>query len=163
MFSNNNPNRRICVHTDSVNAYKEAEYWSDYADYIVDELNPEIFINKWKNAYIYSQFNQYSKYDSSLIIMNSKSGIKYELYVRNSDNPIEKGIATDTYPVDVWNTRFGVLEDSKINGINIASGEMVVEKDGDVYKIIFDFVDANGYRYEGIYEGELPYTNYGHL
>lgn len=74
--------------------------------------------------------------------MNSKGGIKHELYVRNSDNPIEKGIAADTYPVDVWNARFGVLEDSKINGINIASGEMVVEKDGDVYKIIFDFVDA---------------------
>jgi hypothetical protein len=35
MFGGNAANRKIYVPTASVNAYKSATYWSDYADYIV--------------------------------------------------------------------------------------------------------------------------------
>ena len=34
MFYNNAPDRKIYVPRNSVEAYKKAKYWSDYADYI---------------------------------------------------------------------------------------------------------------------------------
>ena len=153
----------IYVPTESVEAYKAADYWSDYAYAIVSNDYSEKGITVWRSCYIYSQYKQNAKYDTSCIYMKSAKGTIMVLYVRNSDNPVEKGIAADTYPVDTWQTRMGVLNDSKVNGVNIASGEMIVETVDEVYKISFQFVDANGTEYEGYYEGSLPYTNYTHL
>ena len=129
--------------------------------FIYEEIGDE-GITEWTNCYIYSQYKQNAKYDTSNLWMKAAAGITFNLYVRNSDNPVEKGIAAGTYPVDTPQTRVGVLNDSKINDIRISSGEMIIEMVGEDYKITFNFVDENGKEYNGTYEGALPFTSYTH-
>lgn len=119
-------------------------------------------ITEWTNCYIYSQYKQNAKFDTSNLWMKAAAGITFDLYVRNSDNPVEQGIAAGTYPVDTWQTRMGVTTDSKINDVRISSGEMIIEMVGEDYKITFNFVDEIGNEYKGTYEGALPYTSYTH-
>lgn len=129
--------------------------------FIYEEIGDE-GITEWTNCYIYSQYKQNAKYDTSNLWMKATAGITFNLYVRNSDNPVEKGIAAGTYPVDTPQTRVGVLNDSKINDIRISSGEMIIEMVGEDYKITFNFVDEIGNEYNGTYEGALPFTSYTH-
>lgn len=136
--------------------------WDGAVDGLIYEEIGEEGITDWTVCYIYSQYGQNVKYDTSNLWMKASAGITFSLYVRNSDNPLEKAIAAGTYPVGAWDIRVGVSEDSKINDTNIASGEMVVEMIGEQYKITFDFVDKNGNEYKGSYTGDLPYTDYTH-
>lgn len=129
--------------------------------FIYEEIGDE-GITEWTNCYIYSQYRENAKYDTSNLWMKAAAGITFNLYVRNSDNPVEHGIAAGTYPVDTWKTRMGVTNDSKINDVYISSGEMIIEMVGEDYKITFNFVDEIGNEYNGTYEGALPFTSNTH-
>lgn len=136
--------------------------WDGAVDgFIYEEIGDE-GITEWTNCYIYSQYQQNAKFDTSNLWMKAAAGITFNLYVRNSDNPVEHGIAAGTYPVDTWQTRMGVINDSKVNDVIISSGEMIIEMVGEDYKITFNFVDEIGNEYKGTYEGALPYTGYTH-
>lgn len=120
-------------------------------------------ITEWDNCYIYSQYGENVRYDTTTLWMRSSIGVDFELFVRNSDNPVEKGLASDTYPVEEPSTRKGVLAgNSRVNGVDIVAGSMDIETDGANYTISFEFTDENGNEYKGTYTGAVPYTGYTH-
>ena len=120
-------------------------------------------ITEWDNCYIYSQYGENVRYDTTLLWMRSSIGVDFELYVRNSDNPVEKGLASGTYPVESYSTRMGVIAvSSRVNDVDIVAGSMNVETDGANYTISFEFTDENGNEYKGSYTGAVPYTGYTH-
>ncbi|MBP3547642.1 MAG: BACON domain-containing protein [Alistipes sp.] len=120
----------------------------------------------WKCAYIYSQWKEKSQAgECSTLWLKSNAGDKFELYVKNFVNPVNKGLGTGTYEVDVWNSTkdLFISQDSKANGAYLKSGNMVIEMVGEDYKITFNFVDESGTTYKGVYEGDVLYTNYTHI
>ena len=120
----------------------------------------------WKCAYIYSQWRDKSQAgECSCLWLKSNAGDKFELYVKNFVNPVNKGLGTGTYEVDVWNSTkdLFVSQDSKVNGANLQSGNMVIEMVGEDYKITINFVDESGTTYKGVYQGDVPYTGYTHI
>ena len=118
-------------------------------------------ITDWEYVYIYSQYKEFVKYDTSSLWLVSTNDDKFELQVRNSDNPIEKGIAAGTYPVAVWNDRLGVTY-GKINGAYVESGELIVEVNDTEYTFTFAFTDEDGNEWKGSYTGPVEFTSYVH-
>lgn len=120
----------------------------------------------WKCAYIYSQWKDKELAgECSTLWLKSNAGDKFELYVKNFVNPVDKGLGTGTYEVDVWNSTkdLFISQDSKANGAYLQSGNMVVEMVGEEYKITIDFVDESGATYKGVYQGDVPFTKYTHI
>ena len=169
MFSYNAPERKIYVPTESVDAYKAAEYWSDYADYI----EPYNFGGGEGNAGVkevaaVSLCGFYGVGDNFYVILG---------YVSSGED------AGYNPPMDSWNYEFNIISDTEpvndeiplgtytyVDYEKLASGEEELKTGiftiAGAWDMWCAYVDANGemqeYKYtEGtivVSEGKIELT-----
>ena len=110
----------------------------------------------------WTSFSSRYAFDDCYILSGNAEGFTIELYIH------EMGVTSSnngtcpsagTYTVGPWQytTSQNYCEDasSKINGIKLSSGEVVIEEVAEGRKVTFEVVDQNGTAWKGTYTGTL--------
>ena len=110
----------------------------------------------------WTSFSSRYSFDDCYILSGNAEGFSMELYIHElgvTKNNHGTCPSAGTYTVGPWQytTSQNYCEDasSKINGIKLSSGEVVIEEVAEGYKITFDVVDSNGTAWKGSYTGAL--------
>ena len=120
--------------------------------FMYEEIGEE-GVTSWNNVYVRSSF------DDCKVLMMEAEGFTAEFYLHKLGAKKADALAAATYTVGDWEytTSRDYCENasSKINGIALSSGEVVVETSGDEYNISFNVVDKNNNEWKGSYTGAL--------
>ena len=110
----------------------------------------------------WTSFSSRYSFDDCYILSGNAEGFSMELYIHElgvTKNNHGTCPSAGTYTVGPWQytTSQNYCEDasSKINGIKLSSGEVVIEEVAEGYKVTFDVVDSNGTAWKGSYTGAL--------
>ena len=149
----------IYVPAESVEAYKTAENWSEYAadivgyDFEAGEEAPKDEITDWKTFSIFAEFD-----DCKCIKGVSNGGNEVAIYLHTLGATKTDALAAGTYPVADWvyttTSNYCESESTKVNGSAITSGSVTVEGGGDNYTVRFELSDGSN-TYKGVYTGAL--------
>ncbi|MBR2436972.1 MAG: BACON domain-containing protein [Alistipes sp.] len=120
--------------------------------FMYEEIGEE-GVTSWNNVYVRSSF------DDCKVLMMEADGFTAEFFLHKLGAKKADALAAATYTVGDWEytTSRDYCENasSKINGIALSSGEVVVEASGDGYNISFNVVDKNNNEWKGSYTGAL--------
>jgi len=110
----------------------------------------------------WTSFSSRYSFDDCYILSGNAEGFSVEFYIHElgvTKNNHGTCPSAGTYTVAPWQytTSQNYCEDasSKINGIKLSSGEVVIEEVAEGYKVTFDIVDSNGTAWKGSYTGAL--------
>ena len=127
-------------------------YRGNVKGFVYEKIGDE-GITAWDEFYIYSQW------DDTKYIVAKSSGISMEFYLKKLGGKKSDPLAVGTYPVGEWESKttrdYCEMSSSRVNGIGLVSGTVVVEEDAAGYKFTFDVVDNNGTNWKGTYIGPI--------
>ena len=110
----------------------------------------------------WTSFSSRYSFDDCYILSGNAEGFSMELYIHElgvTKNNHGTCPSAGTYTVGPWQytTSQNYCEDasSKINGIKLSSGEVVIEEVAEGYKVTFEVTDSNGTAWKGSYTGAL--------
>lgn len=110
----------------------------------------------------WTSFSSRYSFDDCYILTGVAEGFNLEFYIHEmgvTKNNHGTSPSAGTYTVGPWQytTSQNYCEDasSKINGIKLSSGEVVIEEVAEGYKVTFDVTDSNGTAWKGSYTGAL--------
>lgn len=128
------------------------EYNDRVQGFMYEELGDD-GITEWTSFKVQNQWD-----DCKYIVGKSPLGVDVEFYLHKVGGKKADPVAYGTYPVGDWEsdtTRDYCEKTSKVNGIYISEGSVVVEENAAGYKFTFDVVDNNGTAWKGTYVGAL--------
>lgn len=128
MFSNNASGRKIYVPAESVDAYKAASYWSDYADAIVAydfENNKEVNTVEFNpNRCIYYRANKTGGWDSGYENYDAESSY---LLCNAGGCEIEMKFKLEQFSGNLWLASSGNLAKDNCDGLMINSSSIKLD------------------------------------